>query len=103
MKCPDCHAELRGDGSCCDDCGWTWHGGGDDPRLPSKRSHEEINKEANRRTARRAFLALDRASANVREAIAAISMLPDTKGNQALHENAGKIEDRIRHIQSCLH
>lgn len=102
MRCPDCEYSLRGDGSCCDYCGWTLVGGGDDPRLPSKRSREEIARETNRRTAQRARMALDRASSYVREAIAAISMLPDTKASQALHENAGKIEERIRHLQSCV-
>lgn len=102
MNCPDCNSFLRGDGSCCDYCGWTLRGGGDDPKLPSGRTQDAILKEFNRRTARRAFNALDHASAYVREAIAAISVLPDTKANQSLHENAGKIEERIRHLQSCV-
>ncbi len=50
MACPDCYVRLRGDGSCCDYCGWTWHGGGDDQRLPSKRSRDEIRKETDRRS-----------------------------------------------------
>ncbi|HEX5102402.1 MAG TPA: hypothetical protein VFV87_01230 [Pirellulaceae bacterium] len=93
---------MPGDGSCCDHCGWTLKGGGDDPRLPSNRSLEQIAQETNRRTAQRARMALDRASSYLREAIAAISILPDTPGNQSLHENAGKIEERIRHLQSCV-
>lgn len=102
MNCPDCKTGLRGDGSCCDYCGWAMVGGGDDPRLPSNRTLAQIVLETNRRTAQRARMALDRASSYVREAIAAISMLPDTKDNQSLHEHAGKIEDRIRHLQSCV-
>lgn len=77
-------------------------GGGDDPRLPSNRTLLQIKMESDRRSRLRAFHALDRASAYVREAIAAISVLPDTQGNQAMHENAGKIEERIRHLQSCV-
>lgn len=100
--CPDCGRPLRGDGSCCDYCGWTLVGGGDDPKLPSNRSAEQITKETNRRTAQRAFMALDHASANVRAAIGDISILPDTKSNQALYKNACKVEETIRHIQSCV-
>lgn len=44
MNCPDCNNALRGDGSCCDYCGWTLVGGGDDPRLPSGRSRHEIEQ-----------------------------------------------------------
>ena len=102
MKCPDCDRNLRGDGSCCDYCGWAMVGGGDDPRLPSSRSPEEIKRETTIRTARRAFSMLDLASAQLRQAIAAISLLPDTKTNQKLHSNAIGIEERIRHLQSCV-
>lgn len=49
-NCPDCSSPLRGDGSCCDFCGWTLVGGGDDPRLPSQRSREQIRAEIDRRT-----------------------------------------------------
>lgn len=44
-ECPDCKAVLPGDGSCCDRCGWTLVGGGDDPRLPSGRTREQIGDE----------------------------------------------------------
>lgn len=49
VRCPDCKTRLPCDGSCCDACGWTWHGGGDDPRLPSDRSKVEIETEQARR------------------------------------------------------
>jgi hypothetical protein len=49
MKCPDCNNGLRGDGSCCDYCGWTLAGGGDDPRLPSGRSRHEIEQAKQQR------------------------------------------------------
>ena len=42
--CPDCGAALRGDGSCCDRCGWVLIGGGDDPRRPSERSADDVRR-----------------------------------------------------------
>jgi DNA-binding transcriptional regulator YhcF (GntR family) len=77
-------------------------GGGDDPRLPSNRSREQIATETNRRTVQRAFRNLDFASSLMREVIAGISTLPDTKSNQALHRHASAIEERIRHLQSLV-
>lgn len=49
MNCPDCQRDLRGDGSCCDYCGWAMVGGGDDPRLPSNRTASEIRQEISSR------------------------------------------------------
>lgn len=44
--CPDCGEPCS---SCCDACGWAWHGGGDDPLLPSRRTSEQIQAEMERR------------------------------------------------------
>lgn len=60
IRCPDCVATLPGDGSCCDRCGWTWHGGGDDERCPSNRTTEEISEEVDRRALTRAIAILSR-------------------------------------------
>ena len=99
MKCPDCDVTLPGDGSCCDTCGWTWHGGGDDPKLPSKRSAGEIKGEITRRRLRRINGLCEYASAHLREAIGQIGALPDTRPNAAVHEMAIRLEDEVRTLQ----
>jgi ribosomal protein L37AE/L43A len=59
-ECPDCSYALPGDGSCCDRCGWTLVGGGDDPRLPSDRPLKQIVAEVLRRAIwRRVPLTID--------------------------------------------
>ncbi len=102
MKCPDCDNALRGDGSCCDYCGWTMVGGGDDPRLPSQRSREVIERETTRRSVRRSVALIDQAGALMREAIATISTLPDKPLNQKLHSDAIAIEERLRVLEGVV-
>ena len=102
MNCPDCDRGLMGDGSCCDYCGWAMVGGGDDPRLPSKRTPGEIFAEERRRSIRRALSTLEEAGSLMRHACATIGTLPDTLLINTLHNKAGEIETSIRHLQSRL-
>jgi ribosomal protein L37AE/L43A len=82
MNCPDCNNGLRGDGSCCDYCGWTLVGGGDDPRLPSGRTPFEIEQAKNQRCT---------------------SMVNRYLQKTAPRQTAAPLSDKmLEHVRSCL-
>jgi hypothetical protein len=58
-----------------------------------------MNATEQRQSAR---MFLDHASASMREAIAAISLMPDTAAFNRIYREAGEIEDRIRLLESKL-
>lgn len=102
IACPDCDASLPGDGSCCDVCGWTLKGGGDDPRLPSGRSRDAIERTKQNIARRRAVDRLRDAGFAMRQTIAAIGNFPDTRFNQKLHREANEVEERVRELERII-